>query len=383
MKDFASAAKLKDAIDSVHEKLPGHDYKEIEALFPVLAPEYVEAFSIVRDLFTKVFEEDTEPENEDDSEEEEIPDEIEELDEEEEEDDDDEEETPAPADKFPWRKLNPNAKWRKYDGNVSNRLHHGFMLSSDGEIWDIEKHELAEPYWFAGDMRLKVPSDYYCNPDQESPLLRTSIMFCKAFKITSDSTFDNPIPCVVRFVDGDRRNVKPTNLQWVHKDSEQVPAPIILSTIDICQRLVDFNGDIDKTAALYSEPAISRQYIADIRNKLIQVGISDKYFLIDDDGNFVPNEKEVDAAKYYEDTHDAKMAKSLILDKIKNNKPLTEGEKRFLLSGKIGEIRAARDSKRKRQRYTAEVIVDEIRDETGAIISTDLANKVMEEVKNG
>ena len=370
MKNFSSAIKMKGLVDSLHESIKGINVSDIGALFPVLSAEYAKAFINVRALFTEedpalIMAEETEAETENKNATANTT-------------------TETVSNPNPWVIVNPTAKWRKYDGTQQYRMFKGFMISSEGDIWDIEKECLVYPTWIAGDMRLKIPKSYYYkNTYPESaadPIIRVAVMVTKAFGIRSESTIENPIHCTIKFIDGDRRNIKPRNLRWVRDDLDPSSGmqPMTLTTIDICQRLVEFNGDVDKTFELYKdEPAVSRKYIEDIRNKLIQFGISDNYFLIDTDGSFVPKANTVDGAEYYENTHDAKMAKKLILDKIDRKEVLSEGEKKFLLAAKIDEIKAA--GKRKRNRLSAEIIVDEIRDETGAIISTDLARTALTE----
>lgn len=362
---------MKGLVDTLHESIKGIAVSDIEALFPVLSAEYVNACRNVRALFTAeaelsapIMTEETEAETETEN---------------------TTATTITATNTNPWVSINPSAKWRKYDGTQQYRMFKGYMISSEGDIWDIEQECLVYPTWIAGDMRLKIPKRYYYkNTYPESaadPVIRVAVMVTKAFSIRSESTVENPIHCTIKFIDGDRRNYKPANLCWVRDglDPSSGLQPMTLTTIDICQRLVEFNGDIDKTLSLYKdEISVSRKYIEDIRNKLVQFGISDKYFLIDSDGKFIAKVNAVDGAEYYENTHDAKMAKSLILDKIDRKEVLSEGEKKFLLTAKIDEIKAAGKRNRK-NRLSAEIIVDEIRDETGAIISTDLARTALEE----
>ena len=242
MKNFSSAIKMKGLVDSLHESIKGINVSDIGALFPVLSAEYAKAFINVRALFT----------------EEELPAPMAEETEAETENKNAIANTTTTTETAsnPWVTVNPTAKWRKYDGTQQYRMFKGFMISSEGDIWDIEKECLVYPTWIAGDMRLKIPKSYYYkNTYPESaadPIIRVAVMVTKAFGIRSESTIENPIHCTIKFIDGDRRNIKPRNLRWVRDDLDPSSGmqPMTLTTIDICQRLVEFNGDVDKTFVL-------------------------------------------------------------------------------------------------------------------------------------
>ena len=165
MKNFSSAVKMKGLVDSLHESIKGINVSDIGALFPVLSAEYAKAFINVRALFTE--EELPAPMAEETKAETENKNAIANT-------------TTTETASNPWVTVNPTAKWRKYDGTQQYRMFKGFMISSEGDIWDIEKECLVYPTWIAGDMRLKIPKSYYYkNTYPESaadPIIRVAVM---------------------------------------------------------------------------------------------------------------------------------------------------------------------------------------------------------------
>ena len=69
--------------------------------------------------------------------------------------------------------------------------------------------------------------------------------------------------------------------------------------------------------------------------------------------------------------------KEIIESKLKIKTPLSMEEKIFLITDKFDELQTENKSKKKKSKITAEIVVDEIRDQYKVNIPTDLANKIM------
>ena len=137
---------------------------------------------------------------------------------------------------------------------------------------------------------------------------------------------------------------------------------------DICRRLVDNNGDVDKTFAMYNDRGITKPYVDNIRNKLIEVKLSNEFFTLDENKNLIPVIKEDNSKKIimpYELTHEP----DDILEANIRKGTLTLGEKNLILVKALDILR----EESPHREITAEEVVDLVRDMYKIPISTDMA----------
>ena len=110
--------------------------------------------------------------------------------------------------------------------------------------------------------------------------------------------------------------------------------------------------------------------VTDIRFKLTEINISDQYFTLASNGDFIPGPKEA--------TGDTAMdIKEIISSKLKIKTPLSIEEKIYLITDKIEELNRENKGKKKKSKITAEIVVDELRDQYKINVPTDLADKVL------
>lgn len=369
MKSIDSIIITKNAIESLYDQIVRIPYSDIEALKPVLALKYSSAIDEMKTLFNvesvtaatiteEVNKEKEEP--------------IVEVTETEDIDFDDE---PIVEDQrqlspnvtltssSPWLKVKPDVVWRHDPGTINQRFAQGFMISADGDVWDIMQGKIIEPYWKECDLRITIPRHEYELPivDRE---VRVSTMVCRAFKIYSNTKNENK-NMVINFKDGDRRNLVYTNLEWCEYTTSMNNQR--LAVHDICQRLVEFDGDVEATSQKCGMPT---NVVTDIRFKLTEINISDQYFTLDSNGDFIPGPKE--------ETENSSMdIKEIIASKLKIKTPLSIEEKIYLITDKIEELNKENKGKKKKSKITAEIIVDELRDQYKINVPTDLADKVL------
>lgn len=358
MKNIKSIKVAKSTIEELANSMATIDPSDLKILIPVIDQRYLDAIEKLTDLFSVVIPEEEVKEEKPKDKTIEINDKI-------------------SAKVSHWTSINPNARWKRYDGTNDNHLLKGLMVSSDGDVYDLTTNEEIKPTWKNGDLRITIPKDYYEIPKDEDSSLRVSVILTKAFGVKSPSTYNNPIPCVINFKDGDRRNLKVSNLEWVVKNVYNSTTSLTNTVHDICRRLVENNYDIAKVVALYDENYVNEEYINSILTKQIEIGISDRYFRLDGNGKIVKvtESSDVDAS---EDYLPGDLPLKIIKDKIAKQQFLSEGEKRILVSSVITNIGIDKKSLKK---LTAEIIVDDIRDQYDISISTDVANKVLEEVR--
>ena len=367
MKSIDSIIITKNAIESLYDQIVRIPYSDIEALKPVLALKYSSAIDEMKTLFnveSVTAATITEEVNKEEP--------TVEVTETEDLDFDDE---PIVEDQrqlspnvtltssSPWLKVKPDVVWRHDPGTINQRFAQGFMISADGDVWDIMQGKIIEPYWKECDLRITIPRHEYELPvvDRE---VRVSTMVCRAFKIYSNTKNENK-NMVINFKDGDRRNLVYTNLEWCEYTTSMNNQR--LAVHDICQRLVEFDGDVEATSQKCGMPP---NVVTDIRFKLTEINISDQYFTLDNNGDFIPGPKE--------ETEDAAMdIKEIISSKLKIKTPLSIEEKIYLITDKIEELNRENKGKKKKSKITAEIIVDELRDQYKINVPTDLADKVL------
>lgn len=373
MKSIDSIIITKQTIESLYDQIVKIPYSDLEGLKPVLALKYSSAIDEMKMLFNVTSMTSATITEKPKAEPEVVLDDVN-TEEEELEDDDFEDETPIDDQRqlspnvtltssSPWLKVKSDVVWRHDPGTINQRFAEGFMISADGDVWDIMQGKIIEPYWKECDLRITIPRHEYELPivDRE---VRVSTMVCRAFKVYSNTKNENR-NMVIAFKDGNRRNLTYTNLEWV--EFSQQMSNQKLTVHDICQRLVEFNGEVEPTAEKCGMPA---NVVTDIRFKLTEINISDQYFTIDANGDFIPG------AKTAEETVKIDI-KEIIESKLKIKTPLSMEEKIFLITDKFDELQAENKSKKKKGKITAEIVVDEIRDQYKVNIPTDLANKIM------
>lgn len=268
------------------------------------------------------------------------------------------------ADDNPWLSVNPNVDWRLvYDLN--------YMVSENGDIWDVDNNCLIDQYFINGDMRIFVEGDL---PNMTK---RVSAIVCRAFGIKSSKFnlgFKDSSQIVIDFIDGDRRNCRYTNLRWIEK-SRVMKTWQVMTTEDICRRLVDFNGDVDKVLTMYDKttPIVTKDIIQNIKTKKTDREISDLFFVYQN-GSFFPRahvEKigndSFDVAGFFVSTGDKDTTLKLLKDKIKDDKKVTPDEITIMVKSLMGNYK----------KPDSQVISDEIASVFGISIPFDIVQESM------
>ena len=234
--------------------------------------------------------------------------------------------TPSPVvtvkkNKEPWLDVTPDAEWRHV-------IDMNFMVSSYGDIWDLNSNKLLPQYFMDGDLRISLGSDPCRDTRRVAPIVS------KAFQIWSP---DRNADFIIGYKDGDRRNMKVDNIYWKKPTGEYVDTRKYLIE-DICRRIIEHNGDVDKIITRYesSRPAVSRASISQIMEKKIYNEISDLFFTYND-GKIYPRTDSMaidtstntgmDIGQFFRISGDRKISGELIREKIKKGEVLTLDEK--------------------------------------------------------
>lgn len=223
--------------------------------------------------------------------------------------------------KEPWLSIAPDADWR-----LVNDMN--FMVSSYGDIWDLNTNSHMPQYFQDGDMRISLGDDPFKDTRRVAPIVS------KAFQIWSP---DRNADFIIGYKDGDRRNMRIDNIYWKKPTGEYVDTRKYLVE-DICRRIIEFNGDVDKIITKYesSRPSVSRASISQIMEKKVYTEISDLFFIYRD-GKIYPREDSMaidtstntgmDVGQFFRVSGDRKITGELIRDKIKKGEALTLDEK--------------------------------------------------------
>lgn len=221
----------------------------------------------------------------------------------------------------PWIEIRPDAEWRL----VSDIQ---YMVSSHGDIWDLKTNQLLPQYFRDGDLRLSFSKIIGIDTKRVAPII------AKAFQIWSP---DRRGDFIIAYKDGDRRNITVNNIYWKKPSGEYVDTRKYLVE-DICRRIIEFDGDIDKIYPKYdhSRPSVSKETIRQIKEKSVYTEISDLFFMYSD-GKIYPrtdsmaidtsSNSGMDVSQFFRMSGDKNITGDLIRDKIKNGEPLSLDEK--------------------------------------------------------
>ena len=228
--------------------------------------------------------------------------------------------TAEPCCAEPWLEIDPDAEWRRL---FSTDL----VISNKGAFYDVKKNSIIKPVFIDGEMRVVVD-------DTDQGIKRAAVLVTRAFGLHS---IDRNGEYIIGFKDGDRRNLSINNLQWVQ---EPVRNETLCLIEDICRRIVQFNGDVNKVLGEYegSKPKVTEKFVKAIINKEIHANISNGFFVMMD-GKIYPREKQrdeqnssgMDTAGFLVMSGDKKMTRSLIKDKIDRGHDLSLTEKTVIV----------------------------------------------------
>lgn len=296
-------------------------------------------------------------------------------------------ETPEPKEVAPkvtvtassdWLKYKPDVVWKKDMGQSSKRFKEGLMVSNEGDVWDIKHNQLLEGKFLDCEMKVLIKKDVYVNEEPEDSHVRIAPIVCRAFGINSNTkNSSTATKVIIDYIDGDRRNLRPENLKWVKTISYPNKSKILAE--DVCRRLVEAKGDIDATMKRYSDSTITRGYISNIRNKLIETALSSKFFYIENGKFRAVNDKKVkpteSKSKVTASTSSYEFTNEPIemLENSIRKGTLTIGEKNLMIVKTIEELQGGNTSKK----ITAEDIVDSIRDKWKISLPTDMAQTIL------
>lgn len=194
----------------------------------------------------------------------------------------------------------------------------GIKVSNTGRFYRLDDVELR-PVWYDGEMRLIL------GPEN---IKRCSVLVAIAFDIKSNSRDS----MIIEYRDGDRRNLTPENLFWVRKTTNVNPATRLVE--DVCQRIVQFNGNIQLILDQYqgSQPVVSESYVKQIIDKVAFTSISDFYFTVENN-EIMPVQKIVGADGNGIDCYgllmnikDKKLVEDMLKQKVSLNQSLSQAE---------------------------------------------------------
>lgn len=219
-----------------------------------------------------------------------------------------------------WIDIDPDADWKKV---VSLNV----MASSSGLIYDLNTDQLLPQYFIDGDMRVVLGDDITRDARRTAPII------CRAFGIYSGHREKQMI---IDFRNGDRRDLRVQNLLWIEEPDNR-PSSFEYLTEDICRRVIEFNGDIDKVLSMYenSRPIVTKFLLEDIINKRAHTDISDKFFMLSSSGEILPrthvgsddSPNGLDVSQFILMSGDKKLSEKLLNDKIKDGMTLSILEK--------------------------------------------------------
>lgn len=261
--------------------------------------------------------------------------------------------------------------WKRDMGQTTKRFRVGVMISEFGDVWDMLNNKLLEPHFTTDsdcEMKVMIGKECFVDTFDQDQDIRIAPMVCRCWGINSNTREKiGAARYVIDYIDGDRRNLRPENLKWVRK-SRYTKERSRMVAEDICRRLVDNKGDVDKTFAMYNDRGITKPYVDNIRNKLIEVKLSNEFFTLDENKNLIPVIKEDNSKKIimpYELTHEP----DDILEANIRKGTLTLGEKNLILVKALDILR----EESPHREITAEEVVDLVRDMYKIPISTDMA----------
>ena len=273
-----------------------------------------------------------------------------------------------------WLKYKPNAIWKKDMGQQSKRFKEGLMVSNEGDIWDIMHNKLLEGKFLDCEMKVLIQGECYAIPEKEDLNVRIAPIVCRAFGINSNTkNSSTTTKVIIDYIDGDRRNLRPENLKWVKTIGYPNKTKILAE--DVCRRLVETKGDVDAALKRYSESTITRGYISNIRNKLIETALSSKFFYLENGKFHAVNNNEEDTPKEKPSTEAYALTNEPIeiLERNIRRGTITIGEKNLMIVKAIEELQGGNVKKK----VTAEEVVDAIRDKWKVSLPTEMAQTIL------
>jgi hypothetical protein len=149
MKSIDSIIISKNAIESLYDQMVSIPYSDIEALRPVLALKYSSAIDEMKTLFNveSVTAATITEEVKEEKEEEPTVEVVESEDIDIVEDQRQLSPNVTLTSSSPWLNVKPDVVWRHDPGTINQRFTQGFMISADGDVWDIVQGKIIEPYW--------------------------------------------------------------------------------------------------------------------------------------------------------------------------------------------------------------------------------------------
>lgn len=220
----------------------------------------------------------------------------------------------------PWIDIDPGAEWR-------HLFNTDVMVSNTGKFFSITNRTVLKPAFIDGELRVVVD-------DTDQGTKRAAVLVTRAFGLHSMDR--NNGDYIIAFKDGDRRNIALNNLHWVQEPPRNETLCLIE---DICRRIVEFNGDVDKVLGEYegSRPKVTEGFVKAIINKEIHSNVSNAFFIMMG-GKLYPRTNQSEEQNYGMDTAgflvlsgDKKMTKSLIRDKIERGHDLSITEKTVIV----------------------------------------------------
>ena len=280
-----------------------------------------------------------------------------------------------------WLKYKPDIEWKLDKVSSLQKYKAGLMVSSEGDVWDIMHDKLLPHKFLECEVKVILEKDCFYPEETVDKTVRVAPIVCRLFGVDSKISPKKNERVVIDYIDGDRRNLRPENLKWVVQKKRVDKSKLLAD--DVCRRLVENNGDVEKTLECYnSDSTITSKYISNIRFKLVETTLSDKYFKVDKSGNFTPVVSNVKEEKKQDEKSVSPKAKieipqvavvpEDILEAHIRAKKLSIAEKNLLLIKAVNTLKAEKTKK-----ITAEMVVDLVNDHYGVMLPTDMAQSIL------
>ena len=189
--------------------------------------------------------------------------------------------------------------------------------STSGLIYSEDADDLLIPKYHNGDYMVTIDES-----DPDTGKKRAGVIVARAFRIQSEDRTDNSN--VLEYRNGDRKDIRPENLYWRQFEQYNLQTRTIE---DICRRIIEYNGDIEKIMSCYDENDrfASRPFVRSLLDKKQFASITDRFFIRTMSGKIVVRQQKsnkpmgADIGEFLRISKgkDIAIARELLIDKIK------------------------------------------------------------------
>ena len=237
--------------------------------------------------------------------------------------------TDTPKDDKPWEKAGKGKQW--YCATKS-----GCWVSELGEIFSTATGKLLQPYWNNSMYVVDIPG-------REKPTVAAAVV-AEAWRITSKDRGALDKSALVP-VNGDARDLRPENIKRIPyaNASTDDKYSSYRKIRDNCMMLLKHNGNITETLNEYPiemQSETFRDYLINLRDKRIDVKVSDRYFInvagelspVDPKAEGIEEIEGEDIVSFLNMSKDLNITAQLLKNKIGAAKKLTIYEEAIMVS---------------------------------------------------